>query len=374
MGVEVPIFSLYRQKMKLSPYQEELSKTITFVNEAKKGSARKANLRVLLRYPWRYLSTLAHLLSVPYSNWSKRVQTTRHFFQGIYLTWLLLQDPPDHIHAHFLNKSATELLVASRILGIPYSVEVHASAELFVTPQLIQQKLSGAKFIATCTQYNKDYLGRLDRRLGIKARVIYHGLDANQFHRLHPPRTTQPMILGVGQLVERKGYGVLVDSCAILKERGVDFECRIVGEGSQRPLLEEKIRRAGLEGRVILTGSLPQEEVIRLYEQATVFTLPVVVAKDGDRDGIPNVLLEAMAMETPVVSTAHMAIPEVIKDGVNGLLVPPEDPLALAGALQRLIEDFALRERLAQVARRTVQEQFDPEQNTRKLLMAMQVR
>ena len=181
------------------------------------------------------------------------------------------------------------------------------------------------------------------------------------------------MILGVGQLVERKGYGVLVDSCAILQERGVDFECRIVGEGSQRPLLEEKICRAGLEGRVILAGSLPQEEVIRLYEQATVFTLPVVVAKDGDRDGIPNVLLEAMAMETPVVSTAHMAITEVIKDGVNGLLVPPEDPLALAGALQRLIEDAALRERLAQAARRTVQEQFDPEKNTRKLLVAMQV-
>ncbi len=370
MGVDVPIYSLHWRKVKLSAYQAELKKTITYLNPVKRWVLREANLRMFLLHPWIYLSTLVGLLALPHPNLRKRLFSLNNFLQGAYLAWVLRKNPPDHIHAHFLNESATEARIASRLLGIPYSVEVHASTELFVSPFQIPEKLAEAKFIATCTRYNKDYLGKMDRRLGPKTRVIYHGLDANKYRRTRNPQPGRPVILGVGQLKERKGYEVLVEACALLKQRGLDFECRIVGEGQKRPALEQQIARLGLKDLVILCGALDQEEVIQQYEQAAVFTLPVVMAKDGDRDGIPNVLLEAMAMETPVVSTRHQAITELIDDEVNGLLVPPGDAPALADALQRILAEPALAGSLRRAGRQTVLENFDPVKNARQLVEA----
>lgn len=372
MGVDIRIYSLHRRPMKLSPYQQELSKSVIFVNELKEGMGFRANVKMLLRYPWRYISTFLYLMFSSYPNLMLRLKTARHFIQGQFLSWLLLQDPPDHIHAHFLNKSATEALVAHRMTGIPYSVEVHASAELFVHPFLITKKLGDSKFISTCTRYNKEYLDKMDSRIGMKSHVIYHGIDPNKYRRSSPPRSSCPLIVSVGQLVERKGYPVLVDACKILRDSGVEFECLIVGEGPMRPALEAQILSAGLEKHVRLTGALPQDDIIPLYEQATVSVLAAVLANDGDRDGIPNVILESMAVETPVISTSHLAIPEVIEDGVNGLLVPPNDPQALASAIRRVFKDKALHNRLAAESRKTVLEKFNPEKNAKRLLDVMQ--
>lgn len=178
------------------------------------------------------------------------------------------------------------------------------------------------------------------------------------------------VILSVGQLMERKGYIYLIRACQILKTRSCDFCCRIVGEGPLRKELEEEIHRLGLDDEIELVGALPQEEVIQQYEQANIFALPAVLAESGDRDGIPNVILEAMAMELPVVSTWHSGIPEVIEDGKNGLLVPPGDPSALADALAELLTHREAAQQMGCEGRRTVVDRFDPQKNIQVLVDA----
>jgi glycosyltransferase involved in cell wall biosynthesis len=286
---------------------------------------------------------------------------------------MLREDPGDHIHAHFLNQSATIALIIQRMLDVPYSVTVHASGEFFATPMMIREKLAGAKFIATCTKYNRDHLEEVGKDLfGGKVLVNYHGLDLEKYHRNKPKPAAPPLILSVGQLRERKGMIYLVQACGILQDRGIDFRCRIIGEGPEREALEREIERLGLAEKVTLAGALPQEQVIPEYEAANLFVLPTVLSESGDRDGIPNVILEAMAMELPVISTWNSAIPEAVRDGENGLLVPPKDIPALADALEKILTDSIFAAKLANEACRTVREQFDPQRNIQVLVKAFQ--
>jgi len=149
---------------------------------------------------------------------------------------------------------------------------------------------------------------------------------------------------------------------------GYDLECRIVGEGPMRGELEAEIRVLSLQEIITLCGVLPHDKVIDLYHQATIFVLPAILGANGDRDGIPNVILEAMASGLPVISTRHSGIPEVIEDGYNGLLVPPADDIALATAMAKLFEDPQERQNLAQKGYQTVIENFNLERKVAQLL------
>jgi glycosyltransferase involved in cell wall biosynthesis len=160
----------------------------------------------------------------------------------------------------------------------------------------------------------------------------------------------------------------LLKACHLLKERGYEFDCQIVGEGPLRDDLEAQIRQLGLENVVTLCGALPHQAVIDKYKQSSLFALPCVVQADGERDGIPNVILEALAMELPVVSTRHSGIPEVIEDGENGLLVPPETEIPLVDALAQLLDDPELRQKLGSKGRTTIMRSFSVESNVEKLL------
>ena len=148
---------------------------------------------------------------------------------------MLRAEPGEHVHAHFLIQSATIALIIHRMLGIPYSVTVRASGELFATPMMIREKLAEAKFIATCTHYNLKYLKGIGKALfDQKLLMVYHGINIDEYHRRMPKPAGRPVILGVGQLRERKGLIYLVQACGILRAQGLDFVCRIVGEGAGR--------------------------------------------------------------------------------------------------------------------------------------------
>lgn len=370
-GVEVQVYSLLRPNGPLSGYQKALQEKTIYLYPARLADMFAAHLYYAFRHPRRYFSTLFHLLTCPHPTLLSHRRTLRHFIQGIYTTYRLRHDPGDHIHAHFLNQSATIALIISRMLDIPYSVTVHASGELYSSPMIIREKLAEAKFIATCTSYNRDYLAELGKDVfDQKLLLNYHGLDLAQYSRRQAKPANTPVILSVGQLRERKGLIYLVRACGILSERGLEFCCRIVGEGPERELLECEIKRLGLAGQVVLTGALSQEELINHYEAANLFTLPTVQSGSGDRDGIPNVILEAMAMDLPVVSTWNSAIPEAIQDGKNGLLVPPRNSSALADALHLLLLNQPLAERLGAEGRRTVMERFNPQRNVQLLIDA----
>ncbi len=177
-----------------------------------------------------------------------------------------------------------------------------------------------------------------------------------------------PTILSVGRFVEKKGFVYLVEACSILQSRGVEFRCHIVGESDEASEgVNQAITTAGLQDKIAISGAVTQEQLRRLYRSCTVFVLPCQVASNGDRDGIPNVLVEAMSMGVAVVSTRVSGIPELVEDRVNGRLVEQRDASALAEAIAELLKNPQMRAEYGTQARQTVLERFDSRRNTRVL-------
>lgn len=323
-------------------------------------------------HPQRYFKTLIYLLTRPHPRGKARYLTFRfmtflHFLEGVYAAYLLRKRQFEELHAHFVDRAATIALVVGRLLDKPYSLSIHAGPDIFVHPILLREKIMEARHVATCTAYNKTHVESIiGQDLSHKISHIYHGIDVTKYEPQPSTDNGQPKILSVGQLSRRKGFAHLIKTCRILRDQGYDFTCHIVGDGPQRPELTDLIRQSSLEDTVILLGALPHEEVIENYRQATMFVLPCVRSSDGDMDGIPNVLAEAMAMQLPVISTDVSGVPELIDDEVNGLLTPSEDDDALAAAMARLLDDPALCERLGQSGRQSIVDTFDVNQNVLK--------
>jgi glycosyltransferase involved in cell wall biosynthesis len=327
----------------------------------------------------RYLRVLRYALSRGNTHALKR------FLQAGVLVEHLRARPVAHLHAHFASSATRVAMFAHLLTGVPYSFTAHAK-DIFldtVDPDLLRDKLRGARFAVTVSEFNRDYLGRLaaepgetslrgllpGERLALspgRVRRLYNGIDVDQFDpgpAATPQAGREPLVLSVGRLVEKKGFDDLVQACALLRDQGVDFRCEIAGKGPQEAELGALIERLGLGERVRLTGPLPQEAVVEAYRRAALFVLPCVVGRDGNRDGLPTVLLEAMAMRLPVVSTDVTGVPEIVTHGAEGLLVPQHDPAALAGALATLLADPALRERFGAAGRAKVLREFNLRQN-----------
>jgi glycosyltransferase involved in cell wall biosynthesis len=218
----------------------------------------------------------------------------------------------------------------------------------------------------TCTEANVRHLESIAPEATVHR--VYHGLNAD-FSRLMggeampaPGPNGTLRLLGVGRLVAKKGFDTVVDACGLLDRRGVPFEAVIVGpDDDAGPALRARISELGLGDRIRLEGQMSQAELLEEYRRASAFCLPCRVLDNGDRDGIPNVLAEAMACGAPVVTTPISGIPEIVRDGVNGLFVQPDDPESLAAAVMRLREDRALASRISEEAAATVQRELDGE-------------
>lgn len=366
LGIVVDIVALRRPHGSLSPDQQRLADDVRYVLPVSVGHLIRSHLGFMLGRPVRFWRTLLHLVTRPHPDLRSRLKTVLHFGEGVHVAHLLRRGRHDHIHAHFVDRATTVALVAGRLLDLPYSATAHAN-DIYVAPVLLPEKLSHARFVVTCTQYNARHLRSVVDGGDVDLVCIHHGLDLTSYEPRRAGAPHRPVILAVGQLKEKKGLRQLVDACAILRDRGYDFACRIVGEGPDRPTLESRIRDRDLADVIELTGALDHADVVEQYRAATVFTLPCVTGADGDRDGIPNVILEAMAMECPVVSTRHSGIPEAVADGVTGTLVEPGDPGALADALARLLDDAALGRDMGRRGRERVASLFDLTTNVRRL-------
>lgn len=332
--------------------------------------------RLFVRSPARYVAVLLRtfvIRSKPF--WSLRA-TIKHFLQAGVLAYRAQAQGIDHFHAHFAHNPAKLARVASLLTGIPYSFTTHAKDLYLADPVVLADKIHTARFVVTCTGYNRTHLCRLleaerpelaqaDTQ---KIHLVYHGVDLSRFR---PGRRAEasaiPTILSVGRLVDKKGFPHLVRACGILKAQGRRFECDIYGSGPLRGELLALIGELELDGVVRLRGSRTQDDLVSVYQQADVFALAPRVLQNGDRDGIPNVLLEASASGLPIVTTDVSGIPELVDPERTGLLVPPDDPGALADALGRLLEDDAFRGRLGRAARDRAAARFDAEPAFRTL-------
>jgi glycosyltransferase involved in cell wall biosynthesis len=320
--------------------------------------------------------TLAQSIRARKTFWSlPRKLFVKELLLGVALADELLDEPEvRHIHAHFAHGATTVAWVASMVTGLPFSFTGHAKD--IYTPSLnpgglLPRKLRAARFAVTCTETNVAHLRGLEP--SAKVHRVYHGLNAELTRLLDAEPPARPdaatlRILSVGRFVPKKGFDVLVEACALLRHDGVDLAATIVGEPGEH---EETIRRLvdelGLSGVVELAGPMTQQQLRGEYERANAFCLPCRVLSSGDRDGIPNVLVEAMACSLPVVTTAVSGIPELVENGANGLLIEPDDPAAVAAALRRLHDDPELSRRLGTAGRETVQHRFDGDRLARRL-------
>ena len=297
----------------------------------------------------------------------RRSTTWKHFLRAGYLAPLLRRHGITHVHAHFASSPAAVALHLHRLTGVSYSFTAHAK-DIYIDTidqASLGAKLRSARFVVTVSDFNQRHLSELAGANGVIR--IYNGVDLGRFAPNGVRRDDPPLVLAVGRLIEKKGLSDLVRACAVLRDRGVSFRCVIVGKGPLERELRRLARELKIDDRVELGGPQPREQLLELYRRASVFAAPCVVGSDGNRDGLPTVLVEAMALGVPVVSTDVTGIPELVENGSTGILVPQHAPAALADAIDRLLGDRSAASALAAAARTRVEREFDLRQNVGQL-------
>jgi glycosyltransferase involved in cell wall biosynthesis len=270
----------------------------------------------------------------------------------------------DHIHAHFATWPTSVALVLSKLSGIPFSFTAHAH-DIHLRKMMLEEKIRSAKKVITISNFNRDYLRSLvPSEERSKISTVYLGVDFGdlRFPKVKNPNTT-PQILAVGRLVPQKGFHFLIEALDLVKKWNVKFKASIVGEGPEFEMLRRLIEERSLEEEVELLGSQPFSEVRKQLAGADILVAPSVKVADGNIDGIPVVLFEAMAARLPIASTLVSGIPEAVKDGETGLLVEEKDVRALAGAIKTLLNDRNLREKLGEAGFQRAKKMFDLRKN-----------
>lgn len=371
LGMHLCIYALRRPTDKaVHPVHAEIKAPVHYLPEYLRD-----DLPRVLRAWWRVRSLPGYARAR--NTWlrdlwrDRTANRVRRFGQALVLARELGADVV-RLHAHFLHTPASVTRYAALLRGLPWSGSAHAK-DIWTSPQWeLREKLQSCDWLVTCTATNRDYLdtlapaGRVD--------LLYHGLDLSRFApRLGGARqhdgsnpAAPVQIVSVGRLVEKKGTDVLLDALAQLPAQ-LHWRLVHVGGGPLRAALVEQAQRLGIAERITWRGAMAQDELLTVYQQGDLFALASRIASDGDRDGLPNVLMEAQSQGLACIATDVSAIHELIRDGVTGLLVQPEAPAALADGVARLIQSPALRSALGLAGQLRVTSEFTSQSNLRRL-------
>src|SRR6267142_3933977 len=294
---------------------------------------------------------------------------------ALYFADFFARNGVDHVHVHFANRAAHTAVFLKEISGIPFSVTAHGQDFMkdLGSDDLLREICAAAEFVAAETDYSRDLLRQRCPNSAAKIQRVYNGIDLERFPA---PRSCNgdriPRIVSVGRLVPFKGFDDLIDACAELARRRIDFVCDIIGDGPLRETLEAKVEQLDLAPRVNLLGSLSQGAVLEKLQAADIFALASTTDTQGATDVFPTVILEAMASARPVVSTRLAGIPELVVDGQTGMLLPPGDATALAKALEQLMRDPELRLRFGDAGRARIEQHFRIEQTVAPLVQMLE--
>ena len=365
LGLSIRIFSMRPGREDFAHRSvSEIQARVDYLPETFLRNAQRLifyNLRLAIRRPRRYAAGL-DLARRRYLR-TRNPASLRHFLQAGYLVEKCLPGSGvGHLHAHFAHSPTSVALYASELSKLPFSFTAHAKDIYTSDPEQLREKIALARFVVTCTEYNRRHLLRLGGGLKTPIHRIYHGIDTGFFANggairavVSPPYH----VLSVARLIEKKGIPTVLRAVKHLKDRGVRLVYTLIGDGQDREKILDLIRQLQLEPVCRWLGVQPHDRVIEHYRRADLFVLGCEVAADGDRDGIPNVLFESMAMGVPVVATSVSAISELVEPGRTGRLAPPGRPEELAGAMYELLTDADLRQRIIPAARQRVLRDFD---------------
>ncbi|MEO1208329.1 MAG: glycosyltransferase [Cyanobacteria bacterium J06638_20] len=381
-GVNLHIFSLRSPKDAVHhPAVAQVKSPVTYIPSIlpeDNGVAKAALLEAQVTLSQQFVSLHPNPVdaAIVFHHQRPEEKELNEIWQAIYLAQELQRLNIAHLHVHFANVPTATAEMAQMICGVSYSMTAHAKDIYLSDPNVLDRRIAKAEFVLTCTDFNRQYLQRVSRS-DTAIHLAYHGIDLKRFTSPSATPSSTPVaqpvrLLSVGRFCEKKGFDYLLKACWLLWAHDLNFTCTLVGYGPLQSQIEQWIDDYQLNGIVTLAGKLTQDEVLEQYRQADAFVLPCVVTEDGDRDGIPNVLLEAMATGLPVVSTDISGIGELVQSGHNGLLVPERDAVALADALQRLMADAQWRSQLGCNGQQTVRQRFALTQNVgdvKKLLL-----
>lgn len=307
----------------------------------------------------RWWAAALNALFAPRENLRARVSALAHFLVACHWARTLRREPVAHIHSQWAYSSASIGMYGAWLLGVPFSFTGHA-ADLFRDRVALRDKIRRAKFIVCISEFHRAFFLENGARPD-QLRLAYCGIDVEQMTPRTDGRAPGPFtILSSGRLVEKKGFEYLIDACGVLRDRGVEFRCVVAGSGPLERSLRARISGRGLDDRVTVTGKpLLQDEIPAFMHHGDLYVLACVWARDRDVDGLPQMTMEAMGCGLPAVTTRLVGNPDLVVHEQTGLLVEPNDAVALADAIERLIKDPALAERLGRAGRAWVLERFD---------------
>src|SRR6184192_1685960 len=299
--------------------------------------------------------------------WGRRTDFLR-LYQAVYVGLRLREMGIGHVHAHFMGMAARTAFWIHKFFPITFSFTAHAN-DIFAPRNFevgLDKLVDTARVIVTVSDYAKKFLQERFPERANRIRRIYNGLNLAEFGRADFS-SAPPLILAVGRLIAKKGFADLICACGLIAESGKSFRCEIIGEGQLEDELRGQIERLNVQNRVALSGAKPQLEVRRRLADASVFVLPSIIDPDGGMDNLPTVIMEAMATGLPVASTKIGGIPEMVIENETGFLVEPGDAAALADAIEQVIDDRLLAQRLGQDGYKRAQQLFSIDKNVREL-------
>jgi glycosyltransferase involved in cell wall biosynthesis len=368
-GVELTITSLMAPRTAGAP--DEAPDLLGRVRYARSTSwlVIRANFSMLGRRPIRYLRSIRGMLAMTWREPKVMLLCLALFPRAVYFAEIAERQGVHHLRAHFVWIEGIAAGIIRELTGIRYSVNPHAFGLFTRPPADVRALLEDADLITTISDYNRRFIRDLCPDLRGEVGLVRCGVDLVRYEPRPAERADGPLrLLSIGRAVEKKGHDVLLRACRLLVDWGIQVECRLVaGSGGLRPELDALVGELGLATQVMVLDSVPEREVRDMLRWADVFVLACRVAQSGDRDGIPVVLMEAMASTLPVVTTDVSGIPELVEDGVDGAVVPPDDPVALAEAIADLGSDPDRGRAMGIRGRERVRREFLVEPNVRRL-------
>lgn len=373
LGARLDVFALEPSGEVLR--QPQVDRVRAKVRYLDADSRLRDHLAVAAASPRRYLATAAYARRNPdLSSGYATATSWQCFHYAVHIAAHVGRrraagDSVSHVHAHFAHDPALVALFLHRLTGLPYSVTAHARDLYQIPRRSLRERADAATDVLTCCRANLDYLdAELDAGAAAKARVIHHGVDLEQFVPASDVAVDDRVqILSVGRLVEKKGFPDLLRACVSVAAEH-PFTLTIYGDGPLRADLERLRDELGLADVVVLAGEKDSSAIVAAMQAADVFAITPYVTPDGDRDGVPNVIVEALASGLPVVSTDVGGVGEAVRHGHNGFLSVPRDIPSLSSQLHQLVTDAGLRRRMGAAARSTAEEHFDVDRAAAELV------